>query len=130
MARQWCVLWVSFCLGCHGGAGSGPSTVAEVEVVRPGVKLGGTAIEGRERISAGAVVEAADAARAWVRHDAALRLLLDGGGKLTVRDNGVTLDAGRAFLESAHGAHAVLAAGGVDLDVGGAALEARRTGDG
>src|SRR5262245_32533363 len=91
-------------VGC-GDVGNGPATIAEAEVVRPPVRLGDRLVAMGERLSAGGTVNAGPGARAWVRHDGSARALLDGGARITVREDGFAVDAGRAWIEVAAGAH-------------------------
>src|SRR5262245_50731115 len=112
---------VCFAVACQ-GAGAGPSTVAEVEVIRPAVTLGGAPVVGRERISAGGEVAVSDGGRAWLRHDETLRLLLDSGARAKIAADGAELTAGRVFVEASMGS--ALRAGGVELQCKGAAFEA------
>ena len=62
--------WMSLLLVGCGGAASGPTTLAEVEVIRPGVTVGGNPVDVTARVSAGALVATGDGGRAWVRVEA------------------------------------------------------------
>ncbi|HUS66935.1 MAG TPA: VIT domain-containing protein [Kofleriaceae bacterium] len=102
--------------------------MAEVEVLRPGVTVGGKALADAERLSAGGVIEVGAGGRAWLSHDAPLRLLADGGAKVAVRDDGVAIERGRVWIEGAEGAHAQVVADAATLDAAGAAFELDRAG--
>ncbi|MSP58795.1 MAG: hypothetical protein EXR72_00360 [Myxococcales bacterium] len=116
-------------LGCGPRPGSGPGTVAEVEVLRPGLRVGGQPVGSVLRVADGAEIAVGEGGRAWLRHDAAARLLLDGGAKLTVLPDGARLDAGRVFVDAAAGARIRIAGPAATVDGAGAAFEAARVGE-
>jgi Ca-activated chloride channel family protein len=123
------VAWVAVALAaCTEGSGAGPATIAEVEVIRPAVSVGGAGVAGEARVGPGGVVAVADGGRAWLRHDGALRLLIDGGAKVRVEEDAVALVEGRLFAD-AEGAVAVRT-DSVRVEGAGAAFEARREGAG
>ena len=76
--------------GCE-PPGAGPSTIAEVEVIRPSILLDGKPVIQRARFSDGGVVTAGPGARAFVHHDASARALLDGGSRLRAKASGFVL---------------------------------------
>jgi Ca-activated chloride channel family protein len=95
--------WSLLVFGCAGGAGAGSETLAEVVAVRPPVRVGGDAIVDARRVADGDRVVVAEGGRAWLVHDRATRLLLDGGAAVTVSAAGARLDAGRVWVEAAEG---------------------------
>jgi Ca-activated chloride channel family protein len=128
--RLGCAVCVAVALAActDGGSGAGPTTIAEVEVIRPAVSVGGTPVAGDARVGPGGVVAVGESGRAWLRHDGALKLLLDGGAKARVEEDAVVLLEGRLFAD----AEAALAirTDGVRVEGAGAAFEARREGEG
>jgi len=121
--------WVAVALAaCTDGSGAGPATIAEAEVIRPAVSVGGSGVAGEARVGPGGVVAVADGGRAWLRHDGALRLLLDGGAKARVEEDAVALVEGRLFADA--DAAIAVRTDAVRVEGAGAAFEARREGEG
>ena len=102
----------------------GHATIATLEVVRTPVEIRGTvlghAVSGDERLGTGQRLSVADKAQALLRHDQGARLLLDGGTRAEVIDDGLRLDQGRLWVDVRPGGRIHIAQEGLAIVATGA----------
>jgi len=103
------------------------TTVGEVQAVHAEVSVAGRDVRGVQRFAAGDRVETRETGRARVRLDDGTRLVIDRRTSLVAGGGGVTLEAGRAFVQGSGAGRAEVVVDGVTILVGTATVAVDRT---
>jgi tetratricopeptide (TPR) repeat protein len=103
-------------------------TVADLQAVHAGVTARGVSVRRAGRLAAGDAVETDADGRARLRLDDGTAVVIDRSTRLEVREGGLTLAAGRVFVQGAPGARATLELGDGSAVVSGADVGITRTG--
>jgi len=130
MAAVFSVAFVAFLVSRSGRASSRAVrvTIGEIEAVHPDVRIGSHDVRGIARFSAGDLVATGSDGRGRVRLDDGTTLILDRSTSFSVNPSGVTLEAGRIFVQGGVAARTEVTAGATATVVPSSALAFSRNG--
>ena len=103
------------------------TTLGEIQAVHPEVRVAGNEVRGIRRFGRADRVTTGPDGRARARLDDGTTLVLDRGTAFAVSDRGVTLEAGRIFVQGAVGARSEVTAGEITVLVGASTVAVDRT---
>ena len=98
------------------------TTIGEIEAIHPDVRVGSHDVRGIARFSAGDLVATGPDGRGRVRLDDGTTLILDRSTSLFVNPAGVTLEAGRIFVQGGVAARTEVTAGATATVVSSSSL--------
>jgi tetratricopeptide (TPR) repeat protein len=106
------------------------TTLGEVQAVHASVKVAGSEVRGVRRFGEGEALVTGDNGRGRARLDDGTSVVMDRGTRLSANAAGVTLQAGRIFVQGAPGAHTEVRAAGATAIVATSTLAVDMTPDG
>ncbi|MEB2324205.1 MAG: tetratricopeptide repeat protein [Sorangiineae bacterium] len=106
-----------------------PATLADLETVHAGVKVGGGVSAGVRRLRAGDELETDGDGRARMRLDDGTSVVIDRATRLSVGERGLRLEQGRLFVLGAKGARTTIELGQATATLTGVNAGVERRGD-